>query len=181
MKKDNPARPLQIRQVMKIVRFLQSKGVDCKGDDGFPAIAEKMRYWERKPLVQGKASIRIAFREFLNRPDVCSFSLPLKSRKPQQAASPKVKAIEDARKRRQEFYLSKDWRYVRYEALKRSRGVCELCGTAPTPGKPLHVDHIKPRSKYPELEFEISNLQILCDDCNLGKGNRDEIDWRRAS
>jgi 5-methylcytosine-specific restriction endonuclease McrA len=54
-----------------------------------------------------------------------------------------------------------------------------LCGTAPTPGKPLHVDHIKPRSKYPELEYEISNLQILCDDCNLGKGNRDEIDWRR--
>lgn len=160
---------------MKIVHFLRSKGVACKGDEGFVSIAEKMRYWEKKPQVSGRVAIRMAFREFLGRPDVEAFSMPAGTPKRE-----KVSKISDAYAKRQAFYLSKDWRYVRYEALKRSRGVCELCGTAPTPGKPLHVDHIKPRSKYPELEFEISNLQILCDDCNLGKGNRDEIDWRRA-
>lgn len=42
----------------------------------------------------------------------------------------------------------------------------------------MHVDHIKPRSKYPELELEFTNLQILCADCNLGKRNHDSIDWR---
>jgi hypothetical protein len=37
--------------------------------------------------------------------------------------------------------------------------------------KPLHVDHIKPVSKYPELKLEFDNLQILCENCNLGKSN----------
>jgi len=42
----------------------------------------------------------------------------------------------------------------------------------------LHVDHIKPRSKYPELSLTFSNLQILCEDCNFGKSNIDQTDWR---
>ena len=76
-----------------------------------------------------------------------------------------------------EFYSSQKWRAVRYEALKRSRGCCELCGAVPHQ-HPLHVDHIKPRSKFPHLALEVSNLQVLCRDCNLGKGNSDSIDWR---
>ncbi len=79
----------------------------------------------------------------------------------------------------QEFYWSDEWRRVRYIALKASRGCCELCGEGPSPGKPLHVDHIKPRSLYPNLELDIKNLQVLCADCNLGKGNRDQVDWRK--
>ncbi len=77
------------------------------------------------------------------------------------------------------FYWSDEWRRVRYVALKASRGCCELCGEGPSPGKPLHVDHIKPRSLYPNLELDVKNLQVLCADCNLGKGNRDQIDWRK--
>jgi 5-methylcytosine-specific restriction endonuclease McrA len=65
--------------------------------------------------------------------------------------------------------------------LRASRGVCELCGAGPSPGHPLHVDHIKPRSRYPELELDPSNLQVLCEDCNLGKSNTDAIDWRTKS
>jgi len=42
----------------------------------------------------------------------------------------------------------------------------------------LHVDHIKPRSKYPDLALELKNLQVLCEDCNIGKGTWDESDWR---
>lgn len=76
-----------------------------------------------------------------------------------------------------EFYSSQAWRSVRYEALKRSRGCCELCGATPEKAA-LHVDHIAPRSKYPLLALEVTNLQVLCKDCNLGKGNKDSIDWR---
>lgn len=42
----------------------------------------------------------------------------------------------------------------------------------------MHVDHIKPFSRYPELAMKLSNLQLLCEDCNQGKGVRDETDWR---
>lgn len=67
---------------------------------------------------------------------------------------------------------------LRYEALKLSGGKCELCGRAP-PEVVLHVDHIIPKSKAPELRYEIKNLQVLCGDCNLGKSNRDNTDWRK--
>ena len=49
-----------------------------------------------------------------------------------------------------------------------------VCGST----ERIHVDHIKPRSKYPELELDINNLQVLCEDCNIGKSNIDETDWR---
>jgi hypothetical protein len=47
--------------------------------------------------------------------------------------------------------------------------------------KKLHVDHIKSRSKHPDLALEITNLQVLCADCNIGKSNTDETDWREAA
>lgn len=76
------------------------------------------------------------------------------------------------------FYESKEWRAVRYQALKLHGGKCQYCGNRPLKRSGLHVDHIKPRSKYPELELELSNLQVLCKDCNLGKSNIDQTDWR---
>lgn len=71
-----------------------------------------------------------------------------------------------------------EWQRVRYFALKESNGCCSLCGRSPRDGVKLHVDHIKPKSKYPELKYEVSNLQVLCCDCNMGKSNKDETDWR---
>ncbi|RYZ77144.1 MAG: HNH endonuclease [Proteobacteria bacterium] len=44
----------------------------------------------------------------------------------------------------------------------------------------MHVDHIKPRSKYPHLELEFSNIQVLCPPCNFGKSNKYEDDFRSA-
>jgi hypothetical protein len=77
------------------------------------------------------------------------------------------------------FYDSRPWRDVRYRALKLSDGCCVLCGRSRREhGVVLHVDHIKPRSKHPALELALSNLQVLCEDCNLGKSNRDDTDWR---
>lgn len=78
----------------------------------------------------------------------------------------------------QEFYQSDAWRRVRYQALQKHGNSCQCCGSRAGPAVQVHVDHIKPRSKFPELQLELSNLQILCEDCNLGKGNSDETDWR---
>lgn len=189
MAKSGPGSALQFMQVMKIVKFLRAQGVECKGDEGYRSIAEKMCVWANIPPIAGKTCVRAAFRDFLARPDVSKFRPAtytdiVQMREENAAKSQAKKARKNWSQSyldRQTFYLSTDWRYIRYEALKRSRGVCELCGASPTTGKMLHVDHIKPRSKYPDLEFEIANLQVLCEDCNLGKGNRDEIDWRRIS
>lgn len=70
------------------------------------------------------------------------------------------------------------WQKVRYFALKESNGSCCLCGRTAKDGIKLHVDHIKPKSLYPELKYELSNLQVLCCDCNIGKSNLDDTDWR---
>jgi 5-methylcytosine-specific restriction endonuclease McrA len=75
-----------------------------------------------------------------------------------------------------DFYNSDAWRTLRYRALKQHGGKCQCCGRK---GR-LHVDHIKPRSRFPELELELTNLQVLCEDCNLGKGAWDQTDWRAA-
>ena len=42
----------------------------------------------------------------------------------------------------------------------------------------IHVDHIKPRKLFPHLALDVNNLQILCHECNHGKGNWDQTDWR---
>jgi 5-methylcytosine-specific restriction endonuclease McrA len=73
------------------------------------------------------------------------------------------------------FYLSPHWRRLRYQAFATYPKECMACGAQRAV---LHVDHIKPRSKYPELELSFDNLQILCADCNYGKSNLDETDWR---
>lgn len=70
------------------------------------------------------------------------------------------------------------WRALRYQALKLYTPVCCLCGLDRNNGAVLHVDHIKPKSLYPELQWDLNNLQILCEDCNLGKSNFDTTDWR---
>lgn len=80
------------------------------------------------------------------------------------------------------FYDSSAWRALRFDVLKESNGCCCLCGRSHRAhGVEIHVDHIKPKSLYPELALTKSNLQCLCKDCNLGKSNRDDTDWRTAT
>lgn len=60
---------------------------------------------------------------------------------------------------------------LRFKVLKRDNFSCKQCGASPAKegSVQLHVDHIKPWSKGGETE--ISNLQILCQNCNLGKSD----------
>jgi methyl-accepting chemotaxis protein len=67
-----------------------------------------------------------------------------------------------------DFYNSTDWRKLRLEVLTIKENVCVICYS----NENLAVDHIFPRSKYPDKALTISNLQILCQKCNSSKGNR---------
>jgi hypothetical protein len=87
---------------------------------------------------------------------------------------------------RKEFKLKLDSRYnkkpanksnkrkpidsrLRHECFKRDNYTCKECG-ATKEQKTLHCDHILPVSQGGT--DELSNLQTLCDDCNLAKYNR---------
>jgi 5-methylcytosine-specific restriction endonuclease McrA len=77
-----------------------------------------------------------------------------------------------------EFLQTYEWRKVRMEALKKYGARCAACGATAMDGVRLHVDHIRPRALYPALALTLENLQILCEECNHGKGNWDITDWR---
>lgn len=77
-----------------------------------------------------------------------------------------------------DFYLSREWRQVRYAAIKKFNGACLCCGrSSAVHGVVIHVDHIIPKSIRPDLALTLSNLQVLCEDCNLGKSNYDRVVW----
>ena len=71
-----------------------------------------------------------------------------------------------------------EWRKVRYKALVRDKGMCQCCGRTAQDGVQIHVDHVLPKSKYPLLSLDLSNLQTLCADENGPKSNTDQTDWR---
>lgn len=89
------------------------------------------------------------------------------------------KKFKQRNKKDSDFYRSREWLELRYRVLRNYEGKCMCCGQSPKKNKViLHVDHIKPRSKFPELELQYDNLQILCAACNRGKSNKDSTDWR---
>lgn len=78
-----------------------------------------------------------------------------------------------------DFYGSRAWRALRYKVLVARGARCEVCGRTPRDhGVIVHVDHIMPRSQFPDLALEETNLQVACEDCNIGKGTGDTTDWR---
>jgi|TARA_Y100000310_G_C20678911_1_gene814720 hypothetical protein len=112
-------------------------------------------------------------------------TVPLKVNGPlakhRQEMDEKFNGIEAPKQRTpsETFYNSDRWKQLRYQTLLKNDGQCELCGRGKHDGVVLHVDHIKPRSKHPDLEWAASNLQVLCGQCNIGKSNLDDRDWRK--
>ena len=121
-----------------------------------------------------KRSQKIAvLRLFLGEKGPAAVSVP--------AAAPVVSEPKPAKQQRRRyredaFFDSREWKELRYKAIKLHGRKCMACGCE---GGEIHVDHIKPRSKFPELALTLENLQILCADCNLGKGAWDQTDWRK--
>jgi hypothetical protein len=99
-----------------------------------------------------------------------------------QDSDPKAKEIGIKKKEAiliskygESFYTGVPWLKLRYRILKSKGAICASCRSIE--GR-MHIDHIKPRSRYPHLALEESNLQVLCEACNLGKGAWDETDWK---
>lgn len=80
--------------------------------------------------------------------------------------------------KKRDFYKSQKWREIRYEVLKENKGKCCLCGRSAKDGVILHVDHIIPLSVDWEKRLDKNNLQVLCDECNMGKLNKDTTNWK---
>ena len=80
---------------------------------------------------------------------------------------------------RDAFLESWEWRTVRMRALERDGAKCACCGRTTADGVTMNVDHIRPRKRHPELALTLENLQVLCNECNHGKGNSFETDWRQ--
>ncbi|WFG35155.1 hypothetical protein GKN94_05420 [Candidatus Lucifugimonas marina] len=97
-----------------------------------------------------------------------------------------LKALDDPevaanlKRKFRELGHSDEWRYLREIVRRTNKHVCTNCSRKLTTGfeidghyKPtasaMHVDHILPRSKFPELDLELTNLQLLCRRCNLTK------------
>jgi len=133
---------------VKVIRFV----------DGIPVSDETKEYFENKPK---------------SKPLDCIKKLTNKQKK----------RLEKAKKYKKgsgkEFYKSREWLELRYRVLRVYKAKCMCCGRTPqNHGIFIHVDHIKPRSKYPELELDFDNMQVLCAACNCGKSNLDNTDWR---
>lgn len=92
----------------------------------------------------------------------------------------KIAAAED----RKSFYQTWEWKQLRYAVLQEYGPTCMCCGAQRGDKTPqgdsvvIVVDYIKPVAKFWHLRLERTNLQILCNECNQGKGAWDQTDHR---
>lgn len=89
------------------------------------------------------------------------------------------KQYYEQNKERKKMLDSKRWKELRKRIIKRDGGMCNRCWVSLSmiERDNLQVHHIKPRSKYPELMYDPSNLITVCKTCNLALGTKEELDW----
>lgn len=76
------------------------------------------------------------------------------------------------------FYKTPEWKYLRRCAFLIYGRECHCCYSEGSKQHPLHIDHIKPKSLFPQLCLDITNLQVLCEECNMLKSNIIFEDYR---
>lgn len=60
---------------------------------------------------------------------------------------------------------------VRFDVFKKNNYSCVICGRSAKDGTTLHIDHIIPLAN--NGSNDISNLQVLCAECNFGKKTKE--------
>lgn len=76
-----------------------------------------------------------------------------------------------------DFYFSNEWSEMRnFFIAQKNRETsynlaCNICKCKITPETGLNVDHIKPIRLFWYDRLKIDNLQIVCVECNIIKGN----------
>lgn len=138
-------------------------------------------------LIKLKSASKAAYLRKKNKKkasDCCSFRQRIKDIKNKHnlkriAAEQFLEEVISPQPSATDFYKSKEWRRLRVKVLEKYECKCMMCGRSQKEhGIVIHVDHIKPRSTHPHLQLREDNLQLLCEDCNLGKSNKYKTDWR---
>lgn len=79
------------------------------------------------------------------------------------------------------FYKSREWADLRYRTLVNLGAVCRCCGSSARDGAKMRVDHIESLFMAWDRRLDPTNVQILCNLCNWGKGGFDNTDWRTGT
>lgn len=66
----------------------------------------------------------------------------------------------------------KSYKWWRRECLVRDSWICQVCGLYDK--EIMQVDHIKPKSKFPELVWELSNGRAICPNCHERKSLKEK-------
>ena len=92
----------------------------------------------------------------------------------------RTRELAEERKKRldetEQFYSSPEWNLLRNQVIREEGSVCHICGKRIQNKNDITVDHIRPRSKYPNLALDRQNLHVLCRRCNASKGANDLLD-----
>ena len=75
-----------------------------------------------------------------------------------------VKKTKKPKKPKRVYYTTEEWADTRKKIFDRDGKICHMCG-----GPATHIDHLLPKSKYPELALNLDNLKPACKDCNFTK------------
>lgn len=152
-----------------------------KNAGGWIAVAKACGYVDEEPSkIKAKAYIRLKFDGIPVEKTIRDHENACKSAASFQRNRGWAPAVSASRVTGDDFLFSYEWRRLRMEALKLHGARCQCCGASPATGAVMNVDHIKPRRLFPHLALELSNLQVLCHECNHGKGNWDQTDWRQS-
>ena len=68
------------------------------------------------------------------------------------------------RKKKTVYYSNKEWAAARKHVFARDGYHCYVCNATAT-----QIDHLLPKSKYPELALNLENLKPICWNCNKSK------------
>ncbi len=63
-------------------------------------------------------------------------------------------------------------KFYQQQALLKENYTCQICLFRDV--EIMEVDHILPKSTYPELRHDINNLQVLCPNCHRRKSNKEK-------
>ncbi|GJJ27854.1 HNH endonuclease [Bacillus velezensis] len=58
---------------------------------------------------------------------------------------------------------------IKTKLLKETHGKCAYCESKITHVSYLHIEHILPKKKFPDLTYSWENLTLACPKCNLNK------------